>query len=551
LHHGGRLDEAELAYRAILQSHHNNFGAAYQLGLLSLQRGRVAESEGFFLLATQCNPESASSHHNRALVLRALSRHEEALASCKRAVELEPGNAAILFDHGRMLVDLLRDEEAIQSFDNSIAIDPSPARIHFARGNALLRLKRPGEALLSFDKAIAQRPGFPEAHNNRANALRELNRLEDALPGYRIAAQLRQNDPVTLHNFALALHDSGQFEQALKTYNRAVGLAPNFSEARKARATLRLLLGEFEKGFAEFEARLLLPEAAPPLALRPIRYWSGENLEGKSIAIYGDAAFGDLLQFSRFIPQLIERRARVILLVPRQFNKVVEAMQLGVSIRSDLDGTADYRCELMSLPFLFQARAETIPPQSRIAPDQPRIAKWKARLSPDRLNVGICWQGNPERNIDKGRSIALAEFEPLARIPGVRLFSLQKKHGLEQLEVLPDEMVVETFGPDFDEGPDSFVDTAAVMASLDLIVTSDTSVAHLAAAIGRPTWIALRYAPEWRWLLGRQDSPWYPTVRLFRQQQPGRWGAVFDDLARALSKETAEVRTCGKERDTI
>lgn len=206
-------------------------------------------------------------------------------------------------------------------------------------------------------------------------------------------------------------------------------------------------------------------------------------------------------------------------------------------LAADPGEPSDLRCEIMSLPFLFKTRLDTIPPAiCPIQRDEARIAAWKERLPRGRLNIGICWQGNPVRHIDRGRSIPLAEFRPLADVPGVRLVSLQKKHGLEQLETRPDGFEIALPGEDLDGGADAFVDTAALMESLDLIVTSDTAVAHLAAALGRPTWIALRRVPEWRWRADGDDSPWYPNVRLFRQRVLGEWTPVFEEIAAALKE---------------
>jgi hypothetical protein len=300
-----------------------------------------------------------------------------------------------------------------------------------------------------------------------------------------------------------------------------------------------LLQGRWDKGLPEFEHRLFASDSSLNARLRAVRYWTGESLENRSIAVYGDGAFGDMMQFGRYIPLLTDRGACVTVLLPSQFHKIFAGAFPGARIATDFDGgdAAGFRCEVMSLPFLFKATCEKVPPPLKLARDEERVALWSARMSEGKFKIGICWQGNPERNIDKGRSIPLAAFETLARVPGVSLVSLQKRHGLDQLTELPPGMAVETVGPGMDEGPDAFVDTAAIMASLDLVVTSDTAVAHLAATLGRPTWIALRDVPEWRWLLERQDSPWYRTVRLFRQKRPDQWGAVFDAIAAAVLKE--------------
>jgi len=393
------------------------------------------------------------------------------------------------------------------------------------------------DALASFDAAIAGNPQHFQAFNNRGNALRVLNRIEDAVASYDGAIALRPGLALVHHNRANALQELGRFADAFDAYNRAIALRPDFHAAFLGRGTLNLLLGKMREGFADFEHRLQADEATLHPRLQRVPTWRGEDLASKSILVYGDGAFGDLLQFCRYLPLLIRAGAQVTLVVPARFRKILEPALGEVRVVSDVEHVehADLRCELMSLPFLFNTDLSSIPPCIALQPPLPR-KPWFANANGKSLTVGICWQGNPARDIDHGRSIPLIEFHPLSQIPGVRLVSLQKLHGLEQLRSLPSDMPVETFGSDFDAGADAFVDTAAVMAELDLIVTSDTAVAHLAATLGRPTWVALKFVPEWRWMLERNDSPWYPTVRLFRQRELYRWTPVFEEIAGALAE---------------
>ena len=410
----------------------------------------------------------------------------------------------------------------------------------YQRGNALLRDGRANDALACFDAAIVGNPQHFQAFNNRGNALRVLDRIEDAVESYDEAIALRPRLALAHHNRASALQDLGRFSEAFDAYNEAIALRPDFHGAFQGRGTLNLLLGRTNEGFADFEHRLQTVDATLHPYLHRVPEWRGEDLVGKSILVYGDGAFGDLLQFCRYLPLLIRAGAKVTLIVPERFRRILEPALGEVRIISTVEHIdhPDVRCELMSLPFLFNTDLTSIPPcidlQSSL-----RRKPWLSGSNDKTLNVGICWQGNPARDIDHGRSVPLIEFHPLSQVPGVRLISLQKLHGLEQLQNLPSDMPVETFGPDFDAGADAFVDTAAVMAELDLIITSDTAVAHLAATLGRPTWIALKFVPEWRWMLGRNDSPWYPTVRLFRQRELYRWAPVFMDIARALPEIVA------------
>jgi tetratricopeptide (TPR) repeat protein len=523
----GRLDDAERSYRSVLRAEPRSFEAARGLGMISARRGALADAERHFALASQIDPGAAQAHLDRALVLLALKRPDEALVCCDRALVLAPQDAAAHRTRAKALFALRRDDEAL-------AIPAGDAETYYLRGNALLRQCKASEALESFEQAVQLAPSMAAAFNNRGNALRELNRLDEALHSYAKAVALEPNNAVLCYNHALALQDCGRFDEAMAAYNRAIGLKTDFAEARKARASLKFLLGRMSDGFADFEWRRRIADRTLDPRIARIRYWSGEGLSGKSIVVYGDGAFGDLVQFSRYLPLLAAMGAEVLLLAPPQFHKVLCEAALKVRPIGDIGeaGGPDFRCEFLSLPHLV---GTGIPPVvDPVLHDARRIEKWAAVLGRDRRNVGICWQGNPERDIDKGRSIPLAAFHPLAQVPGVNLVSLQRKHGLDQLAQLPGEMKVRELGPDFDAGDDAFVDTAAVMQSLDLVVTSDTAIAHVAASMGRPTWIALRAVPEWRWQLGRSDSPWYPSVRLFRQTQADDWAPVFDEIAAAL-----------------
>lgn len=511
LHRQGRLQDAEPLYKAVLAAHPEHFAAAHGLGVLHLQSGRPDRASDSFGLALRIDPENAAAHRDYGVALQALGLNDDAIAS----------------------------------FDTSIQLSSADPFTRYARANALLRAGRGEEAIAAYGEAIALRPDYFEAIHNRANALRELDRLEDAVADYRNAAALRPNEPVALYNLGFALQDTGDFDGAFANYNRAIGLKTDFYEARKARGSLKLLLGRMPEGFADFDWRLKASEQTIDPVLRRVRYWSGENLQDKSIVVYGDGAFGDLVQFSRYLPLLAERGAEVTLLAPPQFHKVLSAADLKARAVAELDPAhmPDLRCEVMSLPNLFKTDLASIPPSIDLSSkEERRIATGRAALPRGKLNVGICWQGNPARNIDKGRSIPLREFEALAHIPGVRLVSLQRKHGLEQLETLPTGMDVVQFDEGFDSGDEAFVDTVALLKSLDLVVTSDTAMAHAAAAAGCPTWIALRYVPEWRWLTERSDSPWYPNVRLFRQRALGEWRPVFAEIAAALKDFGTTIR---------
>jgi tetratricopeptide (TPR) repeat protein len=502
-HRRGQLPQAQKTYEDILRSQPGHPRASHGLAMLYLQRGMPDRAEEHLTRALRADPDNASLHHDHGLALHALGHYDDAIAA----------------------------------FDRSIALAPESPSAFYRRGTALLRSGRAEDAVASFDAALAFQPDNLMAINERANALRELNRLEEALAGYEKAVSMKPDMPLTLYNLALAQQDSGHFEEASANYDRVLALKPAFHEARKARGTLRLLHGNVREGLADFESRLFRSDQMLEQAVRKIPQWTGQDIAGKSLLVYGDGAFGDLVQFGRYLPLLA--KTKVVLLAPIQFHRVLSANALCAHVVADAAdaGPVDFRCEIMSLPFLLGTRPDSIPPCVNLfRRDEGKVAAWAARLGRDRLNVGICWQGNPTRNIDRGRSIPLHHFKTLSDIPGVRLVSLQKRHGLDQLQTLPEGMRVETLGDDFDAGADAFVDTLAVLESLDLVVTSDTAIAHVAATTGRPTWVALRAIPEWRWGIEGAGSPWYPSARLFRQKDAGAWAPVFADIARALRK---------------
>jgi hypothetical protein len=267
------------------------------------------------------------------------------------------------------------------------------------------------------------------------------------------------------------------------------------------------------------------------------RIWQGEDLTGRSIVVYAlGQGFGDIFQFARYLPLLVRRGAKVTLRAPAKVARVLQPLLSGVELATRKDGRErfDFSCAIMSLPLGFGTELETIPSEvPYLSAESDLIARWKKRVGDGGFKIGIGWQAEPSQ--DGGRSIPLAEFSALC-LPGVRLISLQKNFGLDQLASLPAGTDVEILGDQLDSGPDAFIDTAAVMANLDLIVSADISIAHLAGALGRPVWVGLPYIPDWRWLLDREDSPWYPTMRLFRQERDRDWKLVFSRIGKDLRR---------------
>jgi hypothetical protein len=391
--------------------------------------------------------------------------------------------------------------------------------------------------LESYDRALKLNPRYTLCAVNRSAALDALGRPQEALAGLDTALALDPADFGALNNKATILKSLGRIEEALPLYRRALERAPNDANTQSNYAMACLLTGDFESGWRAFEHRWAKAENAGKRPALAFPEWNGEPLEGRRILVYAEQGLGDIVQFSRYLPLLQAVGAHVAFLVAPKMHALLSAAFPGVALVGDIAraqaSACDFQVALMSLPLRFGTRLETVPAAiPYLKADPSRSARWRERLGPHGFKIGIAWQGNPNVSVDAGRSLPLAQFAPLA-IGGVRLISLQKNEGAEQRAAAP--MAVEDLGPGFDAGRDSFVDTVAVMENLDLVITSDTSIAHVAGAHGRPVWVALRHVADWRWLQGRADSPWYPTMRLFRQDAPNAWAGVVAAMRSALA----------------
>ena len=562
-----RPDDALASYDRAIALKTDNAQAYNNRGtVLSAQR-RGAEALADFSKAIMLAPGYAKAFANRASVLTDLGRHEDALKDIDNAITLDPQSAQSHDQRGTMLTNLGRTQEALESFDRAIAIDPRLASAHDGRGTTLARLNRPQDALESHDRALALDPDFATAHNNRGSALATLGRLEDALKSNARALALDPNSAAAHSNRGATLAlldrlDEGiasldhaitlkpdlvqaytnrgnflaelkRYDEALASHSQAAAIDPQSAEAHFGRSLILLTNGRFAEGWPPYEWRKRrVAEDAFHAQGRPA--WTGkQDISGKRLFIEAEQGLGDTIQFCRYAPMAADLGARVILSAQDSLAPVLRTLdpRIDVVTAGDIPAQFDYHIALLSLPLAFQTGLTTIPaniPYLRAEPE--RAQRWRTRIGDAGFKIGICWQGS---YIAGNRSFALRCLEGISRLPGVRLISLQKGGGLEQLDALPGGMSVQALGGDF---PEDFADTAAAMQTMDLVITCDTSVAHLAGALGRPTWTALRYAPDWRWLLEREDSPWYPGMRLFRQAERGDWTGVFAKMEFALAE---------------
>ena len=436
----------------------------------------------------------------------------------------------------------LRDAESL--YRAVLELSPGHALANHRLGMLLLQSNRPDQAEPRLRLSLAGRDGPREAAAHLGLALHQLGQYEDAID-WLDRADPAPGSALLLFWRANTLVELGRFEEARGAFDAALSLQPGFAEARRNRGILSLLRGDYASGLEDYEHRRPADQARRREQSGALPDWQGEPLAGHAILVTDTTGLGDELQFCRYLPLLAEQGAQVGFRGNRRLYRLLRTLDPRIRLLDAPDPGAgtegfDLHCKLLSLPLRFGTRLDTIPAATPYLHAEPaRVAHWRARIGEAGFRVGVCWKGNPRRSIDAGRSFPLRLLEGIAALPGVRLVSLQKGPGEEQLDALPEGMRVERLGADFDAGPDAFVDTAAAMQSLDLVISSCTSVPHLAGALRRPAWVALKTVPEWRWGLGRDDNPWYPEMRLFRQVERGDWGPVFTAMEVALRQRIA------------
>lgn len=427
--------------------------------------------------------------------------------------------------------------DAAEAYRAILGPDPAlPKVIEMIGVDALNRGAAVAAAALLEEAATAAPTAERWFHLSRA--LRDLDRLADAEATARRALALAPHESLPHNHLALVLREQGKIEDAMTEARQAVTLAPDDAEAHVHLALCLLTAGHYEEGFREYEWRARLKEGLLPGAHLAAPTWDGGPLAGRTILLVGEQGLGDTLQFCRYAPLVAALGGRVILAVQAALADLCRSLDGVAAVVASGETLPPFavHAHLLSLPRLFGTTPATVPATGPyLAADPRRAARWREALASLGFRVGIAWQGNPKGAADKGRSIPLRHLLPLARVPGVSLVSLQKGHGTEQLADVPADVVLVDAGARCD----TFADTAAVVANLDLVIASDSAVAHLAGALGKPVWIALKAAPAWRWGLAGESTPWYPTARLFRQPRPGDWASVFSQIADALRRKIA------------
>jgi hypothetical protein len=406
-------------------------------------------------------------------------------------------------------------------------------------GHALTELGRLGEAAAYLRQAIRLKPAMAQAHNNLGLALAELGRFAEAEAAYEAALAIDPKMPEALTNLGSALKEQGRVDEAITTYQVALWVDPESASAQWNRALARLQSGDYERGWPEYEWRWRRKHA-PPRRGNAQPLWNGSDLAGRTILLTAEQGLGDVVQFVRYAPLVKARGGSVLVECPPSLIPLLRSCGGidGLVAESVQPPAHDVQAPLMSLPAILGTTLESVPRSvPYLSADPALVEDWRSALAGHReFRVGIAWQGNPRHKWDRHRSFRLSDAAPLARLRGVRLYSLQRIHGLDQLSKCAASLSVETFGPDIDTTRGAFMDTAATMKNLELVVVPDSALAHVAGALGVPVWVPLGTPSDCRWMMDREDSPWYPTMRLFRQSERGAWGPVFARMAEELTR---------------
>jgi tetratricopeptide (TPR) repeat protein len=601
----GRDDAAAVLYAQVLQHDPRNPDALNLLGVLDLRHGRLASAHDRIAQAIRILPQTAFYHNNLGLVFRAMGDLGKAATAFEAARQWQPTLYDAHFNLGVVRERLGQTDEAIAAYEKALALNSNNAVLNNL-GAAYLRRGELSKAIGYFEQVLKHQPDHADALYNLANAflksgdsekavvflerraglpapppelplqlgevLQRVRRFDEAEIVYRKVLQTRL-DPTACNNLAVILNRKFNYSEAETLSRQAIRLAPTYAEAhnnlgnillatgrpteadeaysraidskagyaqaRLNRGLARLLMGEFETGWDDFESRWQtsdFPTGKPKFAQPE---WIGDDLRGRALLVYYEQGLGDTIQFSRYLPLLAARGGRVLFVFPRELRALFSGLA-GVTL-IDPDGPMppfDVHAPLMSLPRLCATRLQNIPCEMSYLPRHPVSRFPLAPRTPDRMRVGVVWAGGARHPKDLLRSLTAQQLVPAFRAASCDFFSLQTPPRAAELKALPADVRVEDVG----SGLRDFADTAAIMEQLDLVISADTSPLHLAGMLGRPTWGLLPFIPDWRWLLHREDSPWYPTMRLFRQTTLGDWTGVVDRVANALREEAERFR---------
>jgi len=573
----GKPDEAFSCFQKAVEIDPDYVEAYNHIGNALREQGKSEEALMYYKKALGINPNSAVTYFNMGITLRGQGKPDEAIFCYRKVLEINPASANVYFNMGNVLKDHNKTEEAISCYRKVLEINPKDADAYSNMGIAYKNQDNIEEAISCYKKALEINPESAEAYCCLADAYKDRNNLKEAISYYQKALHLNPEFPKAYigiggvyyqrdrlseaisccetallfdpeyveayYNLGMIMDAVGQTEDAIKKYNHALQFDPEHRDASWNRSLALLLLGDFEEGWKGYEQRIHENEWKH---VYPYRYglprWDGSSLAGKKLFIHEEQGIGDTLQFIRYLPMAKARGGTVVFETrPHIFSLLDNFEGIDMLVERSPDGKPVVECDcyipLLSLPGIFETALDTIPSNVPYLFSKPAKAKyWRDRLAGPGFKVGIVWAGNPSHKKDASRSCPLKYFSTLANIPGVSLYGLQKGVAAADIEISSEGRFLKNVGAELKD----FNDTAGLIENLDLVISVDTAVAHLAGAMGKPIWTLLPFVPDWRWMLGREDSPWYPTMRLFRQSNRGDWIPVLtrvENELRILTKQ--------------
>ncbi len=533
-----RIDAALGSYQRAIDLDPGYVAALCNRGVVLMDGGRPSDALADFARALQVDPTDSIATYNFARAQIALNDRSGALQSLGKAIALNPNYFEAYLGRAWLNEETGHPDTALADLDRACSLRPDVATTYLSRANTLAKLRRWAEALRDYDRTLQLDPHNYIAHLHRGNACRKLERFNEALRNFDQAIEIYAARIEGHFNRGLVLEQLGRVPEALASFERAIAIQPDWAPAQHSRSLALLLLGHLVEGFASYEWRwknrvTIDPQTIDAQAYRgAIPLWDGvKDLRGKSILVFSEQGLGDTLHFSRYITLVAAMGPRVIFEVQQPLLELMQPCEGAAAVisRTDSVPSVDFKCPLLSLPRLLGTNLDTIPRETKyVRADPERLCRWQARLGDrKRPRIGLTWSGNPNHPEDRYRSVALATLiEALPR--GFEYFCLQKEIRPADRTVLEANPQIPNFDLDF------FPDTAALCECMDLVISVDTSVAHLAGVLGRPLWVLLAFNPDWRWLLDRSDSPWYSTAKLYRQSRLGDWTEPLGRVARDI-----------------
>lgn len=527
-----QIDEAILGFQYVLSLDPNQADSALKLGVLLATHNQLSKAAECFRHTIRIQPDSAVAHRYLGMVLSSIGAYPEAIEAFQTAIGLDPTITDAFMSLGDVFSKLQRYEDSEKCYSTAVGLDPNNPMPYVSLGTCVANQNRLEEALSCFWKAIAIDPKCMAAHINAGIAYESTGQLEDALRAFQTAIDVSPEHYPTYVNLGVIYDRLGEFEKAEQCFQKTLSMEATYIPAIFNLGMMQLRNGDWVRGLQAYELRTQLPGAKKLETQKP--RWNGESLAGKTILVLHEQGMGDCIQFVRYTSLLKERGARVLLNCRRSMRSLLvtcdgvdEFFPIGEALPFH-----DFYIPLMSLPLAFETTTTNVPHHvPYLHADPERVLRWKERLAKDSgYKIGITWRGNPTYASDRYRSIDVKLFQSLSDLGNIQFYNLQKEDVRDDIQRVADSIRIHNFGDELDR-QSAFVDTAALMQCLDLVISVDTAPAHLAGATGVPVWLIVSYNNDWRWLTHRTDTPWYPTMRIYRQDRTKDWISVFERLA--------------------